>query len=134
MSKVKIYSVNKKERTRIANDLLFVISDLKSKNDITDFFLGILTQSEILMIARRLQIAKFLLDNEGYDEISKKMHVSHQTINRTEQWVRYNLDAKNSITSKIKAINSNKEFEIDKGYNMLDKYAHHKILKDLLGL
>lgn len=134
MSKVKIYSIEKRERLRIANELLFVISDLKSKNDISDFFLGILTQSEVLMVARRLQIAKMLLNGEGYEYICKKMHVSHQTINKTEQWVRYNLEVKNSITRKIKLLDNKKEIAIEKEHSMLDKYSHNRIIRDLLGL
>ena len=134
MAKVKVYSVDRKERIRMINELLFVISDLKSKNDIADFFLGILTQSEILMIARRLQIAKMLLNGDSYDYISKKLHVSHQTINRTQQWIQYNLEMKNSIAKKIKSIDSGIEIKTEKDPSMLDKYAHHRILKDLLGL
>lgn len=134
MAKVKVYAVDKKERTRIINELLFVISSLKLRNDISDFFLGILTQSEILMIARRLQIAKMLLLGESYDDISSRMHVSHQTINKTEQWIRNNSEAGNAIIKRIKSIDNESEIILEREYSMLDKYAHHRILKDLLGL
>ena len=134
MAKVKVYAVDKKERTRIINELLFVISSLKLRNDISDFFLGILTQSEILMIARRLQIAKMLLFGESYDSISNRMHVSHQTINKTEQWIRNNSEAGNAIIKRIKSIDDESEVISGRGYDMLDKYAHHRIVKDLLGM
>lgn len=134
MSKVKVHSVDKKERVKIINELLFVISDLKSKNDISDFFFGILTQSEILMIARRLQIAKLLLKGEGYDFISKKMHVSHQTINKTEQWIRYNFENKSDIIKKINSLEKVVEIKTRKEYDLLDKYARHRIIRELLGI
>jgi uncharacterized protein YerC len=134
MAKVKVYSIDKKERIRIIKELLFVISELKSKNDIADFFLGILTQSEVVMVARRLQIAKMLLADESYDSIGRKMHVSHQTVNKTEQWIRHNSNAGNTIIKKIKSINVDDEIETEREYSMLDKYSHHRILKDLLGL
>ena len=134
MPKVKVYSVEKSERARIINELLFVISDLKTKNDIADFFFGILTQSEILMIARRLQIAKMLLGGYGYEEISKKIHVSHQTINKTEHWVRQNIENKSVLMKKISSLGKNERVANIREYGMLDKYTHHRILKDLLGI
>ena len=70
-------------------DLLFIkISKLKNKKEVAEFLSDILTESEQVMILRRLQIAKMLLDGETYYNIRNKLGVGKSTI----QNVRHKLD------------------------------------------
>ncbi len=134
MPKIKVHSVDKREKYRITSELFEVIISLKSKREVFGFLFGLLTPSEILMIARRLQIAKMLSEEKGYNAISKKLGVSHQTINKVEQWLHGDEERNELIENKINKIKKKRKND-KRNYNssMLDKYAHHRFLKDLLG-
>lgn len=131
MSKVRFYSIDKNERYRVIGEFFELIVNLRTKKEVIDFLIGLFTPSETLMIARRVQIAKMLLDDESYEIIRKNLKVSNQTISKVEHWLRSDEQKNKTIVSKfqhIKRINK-------KTYknSMLDKFAHHKALKDLLG-
>ena len=135
MAKVKFHSIDDKERYRIIGDLFSVVANLKSKKEVIDFFIGLLTPSESLMFARRIQIAKMIVEDAGYEVIKKKLKVSYQTINRTEQWLHNSGDDYNRwLTGCIKKGTENKE----KGSNyfddgsLLNKYPNYRFLKNLL--
>src|SRR3990170_7589096 len=100
MAKVRFYSVDKKERIRVIGELYEVIAELKSKDEVFRFLFGLFTPSEVLMIARRIQVAKMLLDGADYDGIHKKLKVSHQTTRKVEHWLKSNEDRKKLIDFK----------------------------------
>lgn len=134
MSKVRVYSVEKAERNRIIRELFEIIANLKNKEEVFGFMLGLFSPSESLMIGRRIQIAKLLLDDFGYDYIEKKLKVSHQTINKIEHWLNDNEERGKILLKNIE--NNEKKRKMNnryKGeYSLLDRYAHHRFLKDLL--
>lgn len=130
MSKVKVHLVDKKERYRIIEELFEVITNLRTKKEVIDFLVGLLTSSEALMIARRLQIAKMLADEESYDYIQKKLRVSHQTIATVEKWLQNDDSKKKTIIKKLREIKKSAG-EKNMKENLLDKYAHHRFLKDI---
>lgn len=132
MSKVKAYSIDRKEKQRIINDLFEIFVELKTKDEVFAFLLGLFTPSEVVMIARRIQVVKMIIDGFNYDEIRMKLKVSNQTVTKMEHWLRGD-DTKTELI--IKKINSSKRKIIQNrkmSQNMLDKYAHHRFLKDLL--
>jgi len=45
---------------------------------------GLLTPGEAVMMARRIQVAKMIVEGKGYNEIMKQMKVSCQTITKIE--------------------------------------------------
>lgn len=88
MSKVSIYKIDRKEKNKIVDELFDAISGLKSRKEVFDFLVGLLTESETLMIGRRIQIAKMLLENKTYSQIAKKLRVSHVTTGHVDKWIR----------------------------------------------
>ena len=99
------------------------------------FFTGLLSPSETLMLARRIQIAEMLAEEKGYEEIRKKLKVSFQTIAKVYQWLygeneTYKKQINNQLERKRKN-NNRKNRKLNDG-SLLNKYAHHRILKDLL--
>ena len=130
MAKVRVYSVDKKERNRIIRELFTIIADLKNKEEVFGFLLGLFSPSESLMVGRRIQIAKLLLKGYGYEYIEKKLGASHQTVNKIEHWLNANIDREKLILKNMKEEESKVK---DKNYkiNLLDRYAHHRFLKDL---
>lgn len=133
MAKVKPHTINPREKFEAIDSLFDVISKLKTKQEIVDFFLGLFTQSESLMMARRIQIARMLLDDKSYEEIKRKLRVSSQTIHATDQWLhkgdeKYTawLKTRVSVTENKKKIKNSPTYE-----SLLDKYPHHRFIKNL---
>ena len=73
MGKVKYYSINPRERFRIIGEFFEIIAGLRVKKEVVAFLVGLLTPSEALMLARRIQIAKMLLEEKNYENIRKKL-------------------------------------------------------------
>ena len=132
MPKVKVYSVEKKEKQKIVSELFEIFVELKTKNEVFLFLLGLFTPSEVLMIARRIQVVKMIIDGASYDEIRKKLKVSNQTITKMEHWLRSDDTKTEFIMKKIKSSKKKTAHVNAQSTNMLDKYAHHRFLKDLL--
>lgn len=136
MSKVKFYEVDEKERYQTIGYLLNVISELKTKKEIIDFFMGMLTKSEALMMGRRIQLAKMIIDEENIETIRKKLKVSYQNIAKTENWIKGRGNEYFSWISKCinkgfedKNIKNKKDI---KEFSLLDKYPEYRFLRDLL--
>lgn len=132
MAKVKSHEINSKERYKIIGNFFDIIANLKSKKEVVDFFVGLLTPSENLMVARRIQIAQLLIEGEGYETIKNKLKVSFQTITKTERWLHSEDEDYNNWLAKclkIKPLKNNKEIEKE---NLLNRYSHHRFIKNLL--
>lgn len=80
MPKVIPTRLSQKERDKLKKLLSFKIYKLSSSQEVTNFLEELLTESEMVMIYRRLQIAKMLLDGALYYEIKDKLAVSYATI------------------------------------------------------
>ncbi len=134
MAKVKPYEIDPGEKRRTIKDLFEVISGLRTKDEIINFFLGLFTASEALMIARRIQIAKMLIEDNSYEEIKEKLKVSSQTIHKTDQWLHNSDDLQNNwLVDRIKGAEKKKIKRDSRNYSgsLLNKYAHHRFWKDL---
>jgi TrpR-related protein YerC/YecD len=132
MAKVSIYSVDKKEKKRIEEELFEIISHLRTKREVLDFLMDLFTESETLMLARRIQVAKMILDNYSYDEIKSKMNVGFQTIYRVERWLKVDERRTKFIAEKMGKSRTGKKVENRMPKNGLDKYAHHRLLKKFI--
>ena len=135
MGKVQTKNIDKNKRYEIIGDFYDIVTNLRTKKEVIGFFMGLLTPSEALMFARRIQIAKMLLDDKSYDDIRNELKVGGATIASVSQWL-YGEDE--SFRKKIEEHKKNYEKKNSVGKrnyeNLLDKYPQHRILKDLLGL
>lgn len=141
MPKVKVYSVSKEERYKIIGEFFDIVTQLKNKSEVTNFLIGLLTHSESLMMARRIQIAKLIIEGNGYEEIRSKLGVSHQTIGRIDKWLHQNEGAYKEILRKyLKKMEREKDKRKGKSGShyspgsLLNRYPQHKFLKDLLDI
>lgn len=87
MSKVKISSINKDDRYKLLDELYDMISVLDSREEVKNFFRDLLTPSESLMLARRIAIAKMLLNGSTYDEVKGKLNVGYDNIKSVYRWL-----------------------------------------------
>lgn len=134
MAKVKTHLIDEKERHQIIGDFFNIVANLKSKKEVIDFFVGLLTQSELLMFARIIQVAKMIIEECGYEVIKKKLKVSYQTINKTEQWLHNSGKEYNKwLTNCIKrGTENNRKSKNNFNYSkLLNPYFQHKMFKSM---
>ncbi len=87
MAKIKIHEVDQRERAQMMNDFFDMVSEMKTRKDVANFFKDMLTPSETLMLTRRIEIAKMLLVGFSYADIKKKLRAGDNTINYVNKWL-----------------------------------------------
>jgi TrpR-related protein YerC/YecD len=139
MGKIKAHEIGLKEKYKITGDLFEIILNLKLRKEVVDFFVGLITPSELLMLARRIQIARKLLEEKSYFEIKKELKVGNETIFRTDKWLNsrgeeYRAWIKNCI-EKVDSQKKNKggNKKSYDSWSLLNKYPEYQLWKELLG-
>ena len=59
-----------------------VLMEIKSRDELEDFLIGILTPAELEEIPRRLKIVEMLLEGKSQREIAEKLGVGVATVSR----------------------------------------------------
>ncbi len=135
MAKIKPHQINSKQKYVAIDNLFEVISALKTKQEIVNFFLGLFSPSESLMLARRIQIAKLLLEGGNYEDIRKALGVGNSTIQKTDLWL-HGGDEKNSawLSGTILSVEKKKTKSKGKSYDpasLLNKYPYHRFINKI---
>ncbi len=69
-------------------DLLWTsIAAFKSRDEVKNFFKDLLSESESIMLSRRIMIAKYLLEDLTYDEIKARLKVGDGNIAKVHSWL-----------------------------------------------
>lgn len=135
MSKVKVHSLVMNKRKKIIGDFLQLVLDLRSKEQVADVMVGLMTPSEALMFARRVQIARALLREETYETIRKKLRVGFDTITKVEQWLHTDNEKRDHwLARQVKKLDALRALKPPKmlGKGKLDRYPEHRMVKVLL--
>ncbi|OGN02390.1 MAG: hypothetical protein A2655_01510 [Candidatus Yanofskybacteria bacterium RIFCSPHIGHO2_01_FULL_43_42] len=85
--KIRPRKIESKERMKYLDALYTAIESLKSREEVKSFLRDLLTESERIMIGRRIIIAQRLLQDQSYDQIMKEMRVGPDTIMRVHRWL-----------------------------------------------
>ena len=90
MTKVESARIPRGQRKELEEEFLDVLMKFKLTEEGKHFMKDLLTESEVVMLARRLRIARQLLQGRSYRLIAKNLHVGLDTIEKVHHW----LDAK----------------------------------------
>jgi TrpR-related protein YerC/YecD len=113
MAKFNFYNISKKEKDELLNELYFIINQLNTKEQIVNFFKDILTKSEEVMLARRIRIARMLLEGESCIQISRKLKTGLDTITKVQKWLKDGLGDYVKLLNKISKKTQQKNKDID---------------------
>ena len=80
--------LTEKEIMRTLDALYTAASTIKGRAAMKLFLRDLLTQSERLMLGRRILIARLLLSGATYDAIRSRLGVGYATIGRVHRWLR----------------------------------------------
>ncbi len=87
MSKIEYAKLPPEERLALSEELRASLLHLPQKSDIVGFLFDFLTQSEQVMLARRIRIAKHLLSGKTHHEIRAELRVGFDTIRLVHGWL-----------------------------------------------
>jgi len=120
--KVKYNDLSEFEKKKYLGEFYSMVALLKDREEVKNFLKDLLTLSEVVMLSRRIQIAKMLLEENTQEEIRKKLKVGFSTINQVERWVNNGFGGYKKIIKKYQKEYPNKtEFE---------KYGHTPFSKE----
>ena len=85
--KKRATDMGEKEKIRTLDMLYTAAASIKGRNDMKLFLRDVLTESERIMLGRRIWIARLLLRRYKYDEIAEKLGVGYATVYRVERWL-----------------------------------------------
>lgn len=129
--KVKYHELSELEKKKYLGDFYTMVSLLKDREEVKNFFKDLLTLSEAVMISRRIQIAKMLLEGYTYDEIRKKLKVGFNNINQVEKWLNNGFGGyRKTIEEYQKKYKDNPKAKLAKPFKagMMKKYPFHYLL------
>jgi uncharacterized protein YerC len=102
MGKIKVRELSKKELDALVKELRGALKTLRNTKDLEDILLKLLTPSEVVMTARRIQIAKRLAQGKTFDEIRSELGVGFPTIHHVGLFLRQHGKAMGPITGEMK--------------------------------
>ncbi|MGD0977419.1 MAG: Trp family transcriptional regulator [Minisyncoccia bacterium] len=83
----KLKEADKQKSSKALDALFFVLADLGDRQEINKLMSQLLTESERLMIGRRILIAQMLLNDVQFEKIIKELGVGADTIMRVYRWL-----------------------------------------------
>ena len=87
MTRVRYNELSDNDKKKFIGEFYSMIALLKSRDEAKNFFKDLLTIGEVVMISRRIQVAKLLLEGYTYEEIRKKLKIGLSTISQVERWL-----------------------------------------------
>lgn len=87
MSRVNLKLIDSSSKMKYLDLLWTSISQLETREETKRFFKDLLSESEAIMLARRIEIAKRLIGGESYDIIAQDLKVGKDTIGRVQRWL-----------------------------------------------
>lgn len=141
MPRVNPRVLDTNEKMKYLDLLWTAIAGLRGRAETKIFFKDLLSESESVMLARRLLIAKMLLGGKTYIEIMDELRVGVDTICRVSQWLTSGfggyekaIKAFNQALARRKEI-ENKKFLRPYSFDWLkNKYPLHFLLFNLIDL
>ncbi len=86
--KRKITELTEKEKIATLDALYTAVASLKGREAMKSFLRDLLTESERIMLGRRILIARMLLRGDSSSEIAEMLGVGLDTVYRVERWLK----------------------------------------------
>ena len=87
MPRSKPQRMSVQERNKLLEEFWITLALLKNKSSIRNFLKDLLSETEAVMLARRLKIAELIHAGWSYDKIESKMQTSPATIATVHAWL-----------------------------------------------
>ena len=125
--KVKPRKVQKGDKIRYLDALYTSVSLIKGREEVKNFLRDLLTESERIMLGRRIIIAQKLLKEEPYEQIARDLRVGTDTINRVHRWLADEDNGYEQVVKRLEKELSTRQEKIDSKY--IDPFSFNGLRK-----
>ena len=130
--KKKISDLSEQERIKTLDALYTAASSIRGRQAMKLFLRDLLTESERIMLGRRILIARLLLTGATYDEVSSRMGTGHGTIRSVDRWLNDQLpgyeEAISAMEDEFKRRDFKKKYASSALMRLKKKYPLHFLL------
>jgi len=116
MSKANYYDLPKSEINEHLRQMFKAIAKLNTEKEVENFFRDLLSLSELVMLARRIQIALLLLRGYTHEVVIDVLKVGRCTIVSVDRWLNKGFGGYRNLIKKAKAkgvrVNYKEDFDI----------------------
>ena len=116
-----------KRRKGLILDLCRAFSTLKTTEEVADALLDLLTPKEIETVAKRLQIADYLVQGVDYSSIREDLRVGFSTIARVNTWLNLSGKGFKTMLSRKKKtkepVSDEEKYDPYSWYNVKRRYS-----------
>ena len=96
-------------RMRYLDILWTSIALLESRDEVKNFFKDLLSETEAIMLARRITIALNLLEGKSYEEICLELNTSRATVAKVHSWLNSGFGGYEIAIKKLKQVRQKRE-------------------------
>lgn len=114
--------LSSKERKELFLDLCGAVASLRTPKEVADALTDLLSAKEVETIAKRLQIAAYLVEGKDYDSIRSLLKVGFSTIARVNTWLNLSGEGFKIMLSRKKKPDMGTKIE-----DRFDPYSWHNI-------
>lgn len=100
--KIKPQRLPKEERERSQKALYIAAGAVTGKKAMERFLSDLMTESERIMLGRRILIARELLAGARHDDIVKEMDVGYDTIANVQEWLQEQMPGYKAVVLKFR--------------------------------
>jgi len=122
--KIKYRNLSDKQKKEYLGDFYSIVGSLRGYDEAKSFFKDLLTTSEMVMLARRIQIAKLLAKNCTHEQIREKLSVGWATITQVDKWLNEGFGGYAKVLKKYSIAKSDKLERIPPPLFSLDDIRH----------
>lgn len=140
MARKQPKSIPYNERKQMLSTLWTMIALLETRDDVENFFRDLLSETEAIMLARRIMIATHLLEGASYDDICTDLKASPVTVASVHRWLQQGRGYQN-LLPKLQKEQERQEKVLEKKFAsreqspfewMKRKYPLHFLLFNLI--
>jgi TrpR-related protein YerC/YecD len=88
MPRYNPYKLSPRKRKELLDDFFAMVALLEDKIEAERFLKDLLSESEAVMLARRIQVAKLLLKGFTFEQIRQRLGVGPTTVASVHKWLR----------------------------------------------
>ncbi len=130
--KKKIEELSEKERIATLDALYTAAGTVRGRAAMKLFLRDLLTESERIMLGRRILIARLLLQDETRDAIRQRTGAGYQTIERVHHWLKDQMPGYENAIAAMEEEFGKRDFKMKYAKSMLFRFKKRYPLHFLL--
>lgn len=132
MAKVQPHRLTEKELGALHQNFFAMLKELEKGGHLLPFLEGLLTKSELIMCARRVEIAKLLTKGLSYADIQSKLKVGQRTVESVDKWLSHFREYRTFFGKALEGKKHDKDYFPDSFKGFRKRYPMHFLLFNLV--